>query len=309
MATVVVALLLATFTRPLAALPAPLAHDEQPVRVWLSRARVYVQTSAHGYLVVLRSRTDGGVEVLFPGNSVSDPFVRAGTYEIRAPGDGAGGVMVLAALSPDALWFDEFARGHAWDRAALSLSDARADAVAALTDIVQRMVGAGSFNYDFATYAVAPPPVGLEGTASGATPTAVCVGCSFTAFTILVAAEPAFARHPRLARCFPALQARHRAPADVAPAPPPDVVTASARGTATAMVIAGISTAPAAPAAVPATDARAFEWEPRWVARAVRPVDPVSAAAAQPQTLAMPLAGWRSNTGGAHVVHTMGGRR
>src|SRR2546422_11710920 len=69
---------------------------EQPVRVWLgtggpfapgARVCVYVQTDADGYLVVLHRRPDGGVDVLFPGDPETDPFARAGTYEIRGPED------------------------------------------------------------------------------------------------------------------------------------------------------------------------------------------------------------------------------
>jgi hypothetical protein len=292
--------------------------------------------------------------MLFPGDPASDPFVRAGTYEIRGPGDGAGGGMVLAALSPDAFWFDEFARGHAWDRAALvrsgpGRSGAGADAVAALTDIVQRMLGAGSFNYDFATYAVAPRAYALGETA-GPPPSGACVGCSFTEFTVVVVAEPPFACHQRFARCFSVPHARHRPPVEVAPAPaaialysrggpsavvppattdrsmvflrravrsrpsfgdapPSDVATAPARGMVPATVIAGISTLAAAPALVPAPGVRAPEWEPRWAARAVRPVGPESAVIAQPQTLALPLVGWTATAGGARVVHTAGRRR
>ena len=144
------------------------------VRVWLGSSsplargagvRVYVEARQDGNLVVLHRRTDGRIEVLFPKHPDTDPFVRAGTYEIRggddrgawvvAEPDGSG--MVLAALSPDPLRFDEFVRAAAWDSAALVPTWSEADAAGSMSDIVQRMLGDGYFNYDVVTYSVAPP--------------------------------------------------------------------------------------------------------------------------------------------------------
>jgi hypothetical protein len=144
------------------------------VRIWLgspsplargAAVRVYVEANEDGNLVVLHRRTDGRIEVLFPKNPDTDPFVRAGTYEIRgrdeqaawvvAEPDGSG--MVLAALSPDPLRFDEFVRAAAWDSAALVPTWSGADAAGSMSDIVQRMLGDGYFNYDVVTYRVAPP--------------------------------------------------------------------------------------------------------------------------------------------------------
>lgn len=144
------------------------------VRVWLgspsplargAAVRVYVEARADGNLVVLHRRTDGRIEVLFPKNPDTDPFVRAGTYEIRGRDDQAawvvaepdGSGMVLAALSPDPLRFDEFVRAAAWDSAALVPTWSGADAAGSMSDIVQRMLGDGYFNYDLVTYRVAPP--------------------------------------------------------------------------------------------------------------------------------------------------------
>src|SRR5260370_1022013 len=100
--------------------------ETKVVRVWLDASvltrgapvRVYVQAGEDGNLVVLHRRTDGRIEVLFPNNPAADASVRAGTYEIRGPNDRPGWVvrepdgsgMVLAALSPDPLRGDEFAR-------------------------------------------------------------------------------------------------------------------------------------------------------------------------------------------------------
>lgn len=160
----------------------------RPVRVWLAsgpslevgeRGRVYVETSGDGNLVVLHARLDGGVEVLFPPNPGIDPFVRAGTYEIRGPAGGvafaatapAGRGMVIAALSPDPIWFDEFVRNGSWDVS--TLGSAGRDAEALLTDVVQRMLGDGSFNYDVVTYAVIPRADIIV------LPLSVCIDCSF----------------------------------------------------------------------------------------------------------------------------------
>src|SRR6266567_430764 len=74
---------------------------------------------------------------------------------VVAEPDGSG--MVLAALSPDPLRFDEFVRTAAWDSEALVPTWSGADAAGSMSDIVQRMLGDGYFNYDVVTYTVAPP--------------------------------------------------------------------------------------------------------------------------------------------------------
>jgi hypothetical protein len=166
-------------------LPAP---DSPAVRVWLGagpslapgdEARVYVRTSTDGHLVVLHARTDGRVEVLFPGDPASDPFVRAGTYEIPFASSGPEGPgMVVAALSPDPIWFDEFVHDSMWDAAALTGAGAGTDPEALLTDVVQRMLGDGSFNYDVVTYTVAPPPAPIADVAGDTfQPAGVCIEC------------------------------------------------------------------------------------------------------------------------------------
>jgi hypothetical protein len=135
-------------------------RDQPPVRIWLAGNpdRAYVQTATDGHLVLLHARTDGQVEVLFPADPASDPFVVAGTYEIPFSSSGsAGRGMVVAALSPDPIWFDEFVHRSMWDVAALTGAGAGADPEAVLTDVVQRMLGDGSFSYDVATYRVEAP--------------------------------------------------------------------------------------------------------------------------------------------------------
>ena len=152
----------------------PVDVAARPVRVWLGTTgplvrgqsvQIFVQAAQDGDLIVLHRRTDGRIEVLFPSNPAADPFVRSGTYEIRGGGnrsawvvsepDGSG--MVLAALSVDRLRFDEFVHEASWNSTALIPSWNDSNAEGALSDIVQRMLGDGAFNYDLLTYTVAPP--------------------------------------------------------------------------------------------------------------------------------------------------------
>jgi len=181
--------------------PASAAAPARVIHVWLGSAsplvrgaavRVYVEANEDGNLVVLHRRTDGRIEVLFPKNPDTDPFVRAGTYEIRgrdeqaawvvAEPDGSG--MVLAALSPDPLRFDEFVRTAAWDSEALVPTWSGADAAGSMSDIVQRMLGDGYFNYDVVTYRVAPPVYAQQDMTPQETAPAydaypTCVDCTF----------------------------------------------------------------------------------------------------------------------------------
>src|SRR5690242_11146109 len=152
----------------------PVDVAARPVRVWLGTTgslvrgqsvQIFVQAAQDGDLIVLHRRTDGRIEVLFPSNPAADPFVRSGTYEIRGGGnrsawvvsepDGSG--MVLAALSVDRLRFDEFVREASWNSTALVPSWNDPNAEGALSDIVQRMLGDGAFNYDLVSYTVTPP--------------------------------------------------------------------------------------------------------------------------------------------------------
>ena len=118
-------LLLLLASQPLAALP-----DDPPVRIWLGsgpslasgdQAQVYVQTTTEGHLVLLHALSDGRVEVLFPADPMRDPFVNAGTYEVPFVASGPEGRgMLVAALSPDPIWFDEFIHRSMWDVATLT---------------------------------------------------------------------------------------------------------------------------------------------------------------------------------------------
>ena len=174
--------------------------DARPVRVWLGSSgvltrgtpvRVYVQAAQDGNLIVLHRRTDGRIEVLFPGKPNEDPFVRAGTYEIQATlsrvafvvaePDGSG--LVLAALAPRAYRFDEFVRAAAWDPNTLAPSWDGSDGEGVLSDIVQRMLGDGYFNYDIAAYTVAPPVYAMQPDTGAQYPMyPTCTDCAFIGF-------------------------------------------------------------------------------------------------------------------------------
>jgi hypothetical protein len=176
----------------------PVAASGPPVRIWLSSdatiafgvpERVYVETSTDGNLVVLHARADGKVEMLFPASPTSNPFVRAGTYEIRGPTGGAafaapeteGRGTVIAALSPDPMWFDEFVHNGTWNVAAIGGADGATNPEALLTDVVQRMLGDGSFNYDVVTYNVgaSSATVIADVPVTAVEPLVVCIQCPF----------------------------------------------------------------------------------------------------------------------------------
>ena len=165
--------LLVALQTPMAA-PNPAA--DRPIRIWMDPSgpvsrgrsvRLYVQAGAAGNLVVLHSRTDGRIEVLFPARPTDDPHLTPGTWELRGRGDAPvwtvsepdGSGMILAALSPDPIWFDEFSRDAVWSPDALRPSWSGADAMGGMQDIVQRMLGDGAFTYDVLTYTVAPEMV------------------------------------------------------------------------------------------------------------------------------------------------------
>ncbi|HYS22199.1 MAG TPA: DUF4384 domain-containing protein, partial [Gemmatimonadales bacterium] len=213
------AVLLQTAPSPSSPPPAVAARDEKPVRVWLDPSgtvargdpvRVYVQSAADGYLVVMQRSTDGRIRVLFPANPADDPFVRGGTYEIRSAGDRESFVvaepdglgLVLAAVSPSSFRFDEFLRTADWNPDALKPSWDGADAAGGdgVTDIVQRMLGDGYFNYDIATYTVAPgsyaqapPPSPLPPPPQESQSVPSCEGCTFIGSQIVVIEDPLFA--------------------------------------------------------------------------------------------------------------------
>src|SRR5712691_3415556 len=229
--------------------------DGRPVRVWfgpssvLTRGtpvRVYVQAVQDGYLIVLPRRTDGRIDVLFPSKPSQDPFVRSGTYEIQATPSGVafvvaepdGSGLVLAALAPKAYRFDEFVRAAAWDPDALAPSWDGSDGEGVLSDIVQRMLGDGYFNYDIATYTVAPPVYAMQqdtGVQYPMYPT--CTDCTFigvqqNVFESLVLCDPFFSPCIGGGRLHHGGR-RHDAPA----AAPTSTIALSMRGSSATPVI------------------------------------------------------------------------
>lgn len=218
--------------------PAGSPADGRPVRVWLDSqspltrgipVRVYVQAALDGNLVVLHRRTDGRIAVLFPANPTDAPRVQPGTYEIRGPGDAAAFVvsepdgtgMILAALSRDPLYFDEFTRAASWNPDALAPSWGEADAEGALSDIVQRMLGAGSFNYDVVTYTVAPPVYAQfqQDSTLPYAPYPSCVDCTFIGFQEVIVEPSLFPCDFSFTPCFGFRRFRDHVPGNGSPAP------------------------------------------------------------------------------------------
>ncbi len=218
--------------------PAGSPADGRPVRVWLDTqspltrgrpVRVYVQAALDGNLVVLHRRTDGRIAVLFPANPTDAARVRAGTYEIRGPGDGAAFVvsepdgtgLIFAALSRDPLYFDEFTRAASWNPDALTPSWGEADAEGALSDMVQRMLGAGSFNYDIVSYTVAPP-VYAQFPEDSTLPNAAyasCVDCTFIGFQEVIVEPSLFPCDFSFTPCFGFRRFHDRVPGNGSAAP------------------------------------------------------------------------------------------
>jgi len=232
------------------------SRDTGPVRVWLGSSgvltrgtpvRVYVQAAQDGNLIVLHRRTDGRIDVLFPGKPNEDPFVRAGTYEIQATPsrvafvvaepDGSG--LVLAALAPRDYRFDEFVRAAAWDPDALAPSWDGSDGEGVLSDIVQRMLGDGYFNYDIATYTVAPPVYAMQqdtGVQYPMYPT--CTDCTFIGFQQNLF-EPLALCDPFFSPCIGdgRFQHRGRRPDEAPTAAPSRTIALSMRGSSATAVI------------------------------------------------------------------------
>lgn len=146
------------------------AQSEPPIRLKLSdrtltsgqRERIRVRTAADGYLVVLRTDTQGNVRVLFPVNPTDNGAIPGGKdFEVRGRGnrdafaafEQPGSGTVLAAWADHPFTFTDFAtRGH-WTRAGLVADSAGTDAEAAMLGIVDRM-STGPYRYDVAEYTV-----------------------------------------------------------------------------------------------------------------------------------------------------------
>jgi Domain of unknown function (DUF4384) len=155
---------------------------DPPVRVWFNedgryaygdKARVYVQTAADGYVVVLRSDARGNVRLLSPLDPDGDQRVSAGKkYEAKGRGgreafvveDTAGQGLVLAAWSSTPFELRRFEQNGHWDPEALAdstggLSTIPDDPEARLLTVVDAMRSGGHYKYDAEPYVVFAPRV------------------------------------------------------------------------------------------------------------------------------------------------------
>ena len=117
--------------------------------------------------------------------------VGGGAAFVVAEPDGQG--LVLAAVSPSSYRFDEFVRVADWNPDALAPSWQGADAVGGLTDIVQRMLGDGYFNYDIATYTVAPRVYAQQAVSPDSSMPPYCVECTFIGSQLVIIEWPLLA--------------------------------------------------------------------------------------------------------------------
>jgi hypothetical protein len=130
------------------------------------RARVFVRVRDDGYVVVLQATPDGRVRPLFPAQPTEPNHIAAGTkFEVRSDDDheafrvnethGTGMVYVAFSLEPFKL--DNFMSGDHWDQDAFPDSGVNGHEEAVMTDLVQQMATGAHFDYDLATYRIAPP--------------------------------------------------------------------------------------------------------------------------------------------------------
>src|SRR5438034_697004 len=133
----------------------------------------------------------------------------------------AGLLLVLAALASRSYRFDEFVRAASWKADALVPWWTGADGEGALSDIVQRMLGDGYFNYDIVSYTgvplpVRPAPLAMQDTtAPPPSPYplySTCLDCTFVGFQEIVLA-PFGVCDPFLVPCLDnRFSRRHRFP-------------------------------------------------------------------------------------------------
>jgi uncharacterized protein DUF4384 len=143
------------------------------VSVWMDRsspytrgdrARVYIQADRDAYLTVLRIDTDGRVRVLFPQDPWDDNYVPGGrTFEVedRDGGrafrvdDAPGAGYVFAIAADDKFDYSSVLtqRDH-WDYRAIADGQVRGDPYVAVTELAERIVPAGDYDYDLAQYDV-----------------------------------------------------------------------------------------------------------------------------------------------------------
>jgi Domain of unknown function (DUF4384) len=130
------------------------------------RARVFVKVRDDGYIIALLATPDGRVRPLYPAEPTDENHVSGGSkFEIRSREEGAAFVvndthgtgMVYVAYSTEPFKLDNFMTGDHWDNDAFPDSGVTGHEEAVMTDLVQQMATGAHFDYDLASYRVAPP--------------------------------------------------------------------------------------------------------------------------------------------------------
>jgi hypothetical protein len=143
------------------------------ISIWLDRsspydrgdrARVYVSADRDSYLTVLRIDTDGRVRVLFPQDPWDDNYITGGrTFEVEDRGgdhafrvdDAPGAGYVFAIVSDQKFDYSSIlTQRDNWDYRTIADGQVRGDPYVAVTDLAERIVPTGDFDYDLAQYDV-----------------------------------------------------------------------------------------------------------------------------------------------------------
>jgi len=126
-------------------------------------ARVYLSTDQPAYVTVLRVDTDGRLRVLFPREPWGDTFVRDHrTFEVTGSRGGRSFIVdddpglgyLFAVASPHPFDYDAIARGDYWDYRLIEGGRIRGDPYVTLTDLAERIVPDGEYDYDVVSYYV-----------------------------------------------------------------------------------------------------------------------------------------------------------
>jgi hypothetical protein len=152
--------------------PIRVSFNEDGRYVYGDKARVYIQATGDGYVVVLRSDARGNVRLLSPLDPDGEQRVSAGKkYEAKGRGgreafvveDTSGQGLVLAAWSSTPFDLRPFERNGRWDPAAAGESagglSMTSDAEAKLLSLVDAMGSGGHYRYDAEPYMVFAPRV------------------------------------------------------------------------------------------------------------------------------------------------------
>ena len=157
-------------SRPLA----PLSSDPEdpPVSIRTDRespyrrgdaVRVSVSTRRDGYLTVLRTDTDGGIQVLFPREPWADGRVRGGrVLEVEegaessafSVDDNPGVGYLFAVVSAEPFDYSRIIRRNRWDYRGIAGGRIHGDPYVALTGIAEAITPVGTYAYDIAPYYV-----------------------------------------------------------------------------------------------------------------------------------------------------------